>query len=40
MLTAAGWVDDPANALLFASNYLYYPLMGVLCRGLDALGKV
>ncbi|HYX03070.1 MAG TPA: hypothetical protein VE963_13350, partial [Reyranella sp.] len=32
------WVVDPANAPLFAANYLYYPLMGLLCRGLDLLG--
>src|SRR5262249_56141059 len=32
------WVVDPGNAPLFAANYLYYPLMGVLCRGLDLLG--
>jgi hypothetical protein len=32
------WVVDPANAPLFPSNYLYYPLMGALCRGLDGLG--
>jgi len=32
------WVVDPANAPLFAANYLYYPLMGALCRALDLLG--
>jgi hypothetical protein len=32
------WVIDPAHAPLFPSNYLYYPLIGALCRGLDALG--
>jgi hypothetical protein len=32
------WVADPATAPLFAANYLYYPLMGALCRGLDMLG--
>src|SRR5215468_2831031 len=32
------WVVDPVNAPLFAANYLYYPLMGLLCRGLDLLG--
>src|SRR5215813_13924570 len=32
------WVVDPANAPLFAANYLYYPLIGALCRGLDLLG--
>jgi hypothetical protein len=32
------WVTDPGHAALFPSNYLYYPLMGALCRGLDALG--
>ena len=32
------WVVDPAHAPLYPSNYLYYPLVGALCRGLDALG--
>jgi hypothetical protein len=32
------WVVDPAHAPLYPSNYLYYPLIGALCRGLDALG--
>jgi hypothetical protein len=32
------WVVDPANAPLFAANYLYYPLMGAFCRALDLLG--
>ena len=26
------WVADPANAPLYPANYLYYPLMGALCR--------
>src|SRR5438477_3881924 len=32
------WVADPANAPLYPANYLYYPLMGALCRLLDLLG--
>jgi hypothetical protein len=32
------WVTDPANAPLYPSNYLYYPLLGALCRLLDWLG--
>ncbi len=32
------WVVDPANAPLYPSNYLYYPLYGALCRVLDFLG--
>src|SRR6266851_6496216 len=32
------WVTDPANAPLYPSNYLYYPLYGALCRLLDILG--
>ena len=32
------WVTDPANAPLYPSNYLYYPLYGALCRLLDLLG--
>src|SRR5262245_8066606 len=32
------WVIGPENAPLYPSNYLYYPLMGLLCRGLDLLG--
>lgn len=32
------WVTDPANAPLYPSNYLYYPLYGALCRLLDFLG--
>src|SRR5262245_53813060 len=32
------WVVDPANAPLYPSNYLYYPLLGALCRGLDLVG--
>ncbi|WP_428680983.1 hypothetical protein [Reyranella sp.] len=32
------WVVDPANAPLFASNYLFYPVYGALCRLLDLLG--
>src|SRR5712691_10685389 len=32
------WVVDPANAPLYPANYLYYPLVGALCRLLDFLG--
>ena len=32
------WVADPATATLNASNYLFYPVYGALCRGLDMLG--
>ncbi|TAJ89113.1 MAG: hypothetical protein EPO10_17625 [Reyranella sp.] len=32
------WVVDPANAPLYASNYLFYPAYGALCRLLDLLG--
>ena len=32
------WATDPANAPLYPSNYLYYPLYGALCRLLDLLG--
>ncbi len=32
------WVTDPANAPLYPSNYLYYPLYGALCRLLDLFG--
>jgi hypothetical protein len=32
------WIADPANAPLNPSNYLFYPLYGVLCRLLDGLG--
>lgn len=32
------WIDDPATAPLYPSNYLFYPLYGALCRLLDALG--
>ncbi|CAN5847510.1 hypothetical protein BH11PSE3_BH11PSE3_27600 [soil metagenome] len=32
------WVVDPAHAPLYPSNYLFYPLYGALCRGLDLLG--
>ena len=32
------WVLDPANAPLYASNYLFYPVYGALCRLLDLLG--
>jgi hypothetical protein len=29
------WIADPANAPLYPSNYLYYPIYGALCRFLD-----
>lgn len=32
------WVVDPANAPLYPSNYLFYPVYGALCRLLDLLG--
>jgi hypothetical protein len=32
------WVVDPANAPLYPSNYLFYPVYGTLCRLLDLLG--
>lgn len=37
-LTVREWASDPATARLDPSNYLYYPLMSVLCRALDAIG--
>jgi len=37
-VTIKGWVADPANASLETSNYLYYPVMALLCRLLDAIG--
>ncbi|NDH60289.1 MAG: hypothetical protein EBY18_01275 [Alphaproteobacteria bacterium] len=32
------WILDPARATLDPSNYLYFPMYGVLCRLLDAVG--
>ena len=32
------WISAPASAPLYPSNYLFYPVYGALCRGLDALG--
>jgi hypothetical protein len=32
------WIADPRSATLNASNYLYYPVYGALCRLLDGLG--
>ncbi|MCX7365175.1 MAG: hypothetical protein NTV97_25550 [Alphaproteobacteria bacterium] len=32
------WVVDPANAPLYPSNYLFYPVYGALCQVLDLLG--
>src|SRR5262245_29797694 len=37
-LELKAWVVDPANAPLYPSNYLFYPLYGALCRLLDLLG--
>jgi hypothetical protein len=31
------WIDDPASAPLYPSNYLFYPVYGALCRLLDGL---
>lgn len=36
-VTIKGWVADPANATLDPSNYLYYPVMALLCRLLDVI---
>ena len=32
------WIVDPGSATLNASNYLYYPVYGALCRVLDWFG--
>lgn len=32
------WIDDPASAPLYPSNYLFYPVYGALCRLLGGLG--
>ncbi|MBS0524239.1 MAG: hypothetical protein JSS04_11465 [Proteobacteria bacterium] len=32
------WINDPATAPLYPSNYLFYPVYGALCRVLDWLG--
>jgi hypothetical protein len=32
------WIADPRGARLDPSNYLYFPLYGLLCRLLDAVG--
>ena len=32
------WKSDPSSASLDPSNYLYYPLAGLLCRVLDIVG--
>ena len=37
-IEAEPWIADPATARLDPSNYLYFPLYGVLARALDALG--
>ena len=37
-VTIKAWVSDPANASLETSNYLYYPVMALCCRLLDAIG--
>ena len=33
------WISDPASAPLYPSNYLFYPVYGVLCRLLNSLGR-
>src|SRR4029077_20625530 len=37
-IQAEPWIDDFAHARLDPSNYLYFPLYGVLARLLDTLG--
>ena len=37
-IEAEPWIADPGGARLDPSNYLYFPLYGILARGLDALG--
>ena len=37
-IEAEPWIADPGSARLDPSNYLYFPLYGVLARGLGALG--
>ena len=37
-IQAEPWISDPANARLDASNYLYFPIYGALCRLLDWIG--
>ena len=37
-IQAEPWITDPSRARLDPSNYLYFPLYGVLCRLLDWLG--
>ena len=37
-IQAEPWIADPSAARLDASNYLYFPLYGALCRLLDGLG--
>src|SRR5437899_1309476 len=37
-IQAEPWIADPARARLDPSNYLYFPLYGLLARALDALG--
>ncbi len=37
-IQAEPWIADPGNARLDPSNYLYFPLYGLLCRLLDMLG--
>ncbi len=37
-LELKAWAVDPANAPLYPSNYLFYPVYGALCRALDLLG--
>jgi hypothetical protein len=37
-IQAEPWIADPGTARLDASNYLFFPLYGLMCRLLDALG--
>lgn len=37
-LQAGPWITDPAHATLDQSNYLFFPMYGLLCRLLDAVG--
>ncbi len=37
-IQAEAWITDPGTARLDESNYLFFPLYGLSCRLLDALG--
>lgn len=37
-VTIKRWIADPAGGVLDHSNYLYYPVMAVLCHALDLVG--